>query len=89
MRVTRRTNIIVKTERNFTVRSAATGESFFCEQCGNQMISVTKSANFFGFSSRIIYRLIESDSIHFVETETKEIYICPASVKKILKNIAI
>jgi len=87
MRITRKTNITVEIERKFIVRGDSTLEILHCGQCGEKMISVFMSVDLFGFSSRIIYRLIESGTIHFLETEIKEIYICPLSVKKVLKNI--
>lgn len=37
-------------------------------------------ADFFGASLRAIFRFIEADEIHFVETERNEIYVCPTSV---------
>jgi len=51
------------------------------------MIPAQITHKFFGVSSRIVYRLIETGSIHFVETEAHEIYVCPVSVERVLKTI--
>jgi len=87
MRIAHRTNILVKTERKFIVRGSSSDETIVCEQCAERMVSAQASADFFGFSSRIVYRLIESGKIHFAETETNEVYVCPISLKKILRSI--
>jgi protein-arginine kinase activator protein McsA len=86
MRITRKTNIFVETVRK-VVRQQPTAELIFCEQCAEKMISAQMSADYFGFSSRIIYRLIESEKIYFIETETNEIYVCPICVQQALKSI--
>ena len=44
------------------------------------MISAQTSAHLFSLSSREIYRFIETGQIHFIETETDEIYVCPDSL---------
>ena len=86
MKITRRTNVFVKTEHKFVVRRLFSEEFIFCEQCGEQMALAQASADFFGFSSRQIYRLIESEKIHFAETAANEIYVCLTSVKQFLNS---
>lgn len=85
MRITRKTNVLVRTERRFVVRRQSSDETISCGECAELMLPVQACADFFGVSSRAIYRLIESGKIHFLETEANEIYICPASVKEILE----
>jgi hypothetical protein len=85
MKITRKTNVLVKTERRFVVRQHPSDETIQCGQCAELLIPAQMSADFFGISSRTIYRLIESGKIHFVETEANEIYICSASLKEILE----
>ena len=82
MRITRKTNITVTTEQKFIVQKQTAKEIVCCEQCRAEMISAHVSAEFFGISSREIYRLIEAGKIHFVETDRNEIYICPVSVEQ-------
>jgi hypothetical protein len=85
MKITRRTNVFVKTEREFVVRGLLPEELSSCGECAAPMIPGQAAADFFGVSSRRIYRFIESERIHFLETETNEIYVCPASVKRVLE----
>jgi len=49
------------------------------------MIPAQISADYFGVSSRIIYRFIEQQRIHFVENKISEIHICIASAKEALE----
>ena len=87
MKITRKTNILIETQRQFVVRRESADEPMRCEPCDQPMFSVQTAADFFAVSSRTIYRLIESESIHFVETERNEIYVCPISIKQILELI--
>jgi len=87
MRITRRTNVFIKTGRKFVVRQQSADELISCGQCAEPMIPAHVTADLFGFSSRMIYRLIESEKIHFVETEANEIYVCPNCVKRVLESI--
>jgi hypothetical protein len=87
MKITRRMNVFVKTERRTVVCRPPAEQIVSCEKCAEQMISAQISADFFGVSSRAIYRLIEQNDIHFLETETNEIYVCPTSVRRSLQQI--
>jgi len=87
MKITRKTNVFIKTERKFFVARQTVNEPICCGQCAEPMTPAQISADFFGISSRTIYRLVESEKIHFVETEANEIYVCPVSVKRALETI--
>lgn len=87
MKITRKINISVITEKKVLVSSPTVdNETIYCEQCAAEMIPAHISADFFGFSSRVIYRLIEADKVHFLETERNEIYVCPVSVAEVLQK---
>jgi hypothetical protein len=86
MKITRKTNVFVKTVRKFIVHRQETDETVFCDRCNEEMISAQEAANFFGVSSRRIYRSIESEKIHFAETAHNEIYVCLISIKQILNS---
>ena len=89
MKITRKVNISVFTERKITALSlSAANEIVHCPDCAAEMIPAQISAEYFGCSSRDIYRLIEADKIHFIETEKNEIYICPASAAGVLRKIS-
>ncbi len=86
MAIIRKTNVLIKTARKFIIHQPAAAEKIWCEQCGEQMIQAQTSADLFGISSRKIYRLIEREEIHFVETLANEIYVCPISIRKVLEE---
>lgn len=85
MKITRKTNVFVKTVRKFIVHRRETEEPIFCSVCDEEMMSAQATADFFNVSSRNIYRFIEVDKIHFIETAANEIYVCPTSVGKMLE----
>jgi hypothetical protein len=85
MRIIRKTSILIKTERKFVVRQAQSDAQIWCKQCAEQMIPAQTSADLLGISSREIYRLIETEEIHFIETEANETYVCPGLVKTVPK----
>ncbi len=88
MKITRKTNISFITERKTTALSpSVASEVIYCRECAAEMFPAQNSADFFGFSSRVIYRLIEAGRIHFLETESNEVYICSVSATKVLQNI--
>ena len=78
MKITRRTNILIKTAREFFVRRPGS-EAIRCLNCDDEMMQVQDFAEHFAISRREIYRLIEAGRIHFIETDEPEIYLCPAS----------
>lgn len=87
MEIIKRTNIFVKTERRLVIQNQPVDETVECRQCPGQMIAPGAAASFFGVSRRAIYRFIEREEIHFIETETNEIYVCPISIKDVLESI--
>jgi hypothetical protein len=88
MKITRKTNISFVTERKIIASaSPAADETIYCPHCAAEMIPAQISAEYFGFSSRVIYRLIEAGKIHFLETESNKIYICPVSTAEVLRKI--
>ena len=88
MKITRKVNVSFITERKIIASSPpAANKVIYCRDCAVEMIPARLSADFFGFSSRVIYRLIEADKIHFLETEGNEIYICPVSTAEVLRKI--
>lgn len=87
MKITRKVNISVITEKKILVPPPTVdNETIYCPQCAAEMIPAQISVEFFDFSSRVIYRLIEADKIHFLETGRNKIYICPVSVAEVLQK---
>lgn len=86
MKIIRKTDILVETKRRFIICQPEQDERFFCPCCPGQMISAEASAVFFRLSRRDVYRMIETGKVHFSETETGLLFICPESFAEILTN---
>lgn len=86
MEIIKKTSILVKTRRRFVVSGLLHNEIIQCGQCAGQMLPAQSAADFFSVSSRIIYRLIEQESIHYIETDVNEIFVCPISVENVLEQ---
>lgn len=85
MEIIKKTNVIIRTARKLIIYQPASAEKIRRRQCGGQMMQAQTSADFYAVSSRKIYRFIEREEIHFVETLANKIYICPISIKKVLE----
>lgn len=86
MEIIRRKKILVRIERRLIAESGETDETIFCGRCVREMVRAQFAADLFGISSREIYRCIEAEKIHFFETEKKQVYVCPLSIKTIWEN---
>lgn len=84
MKITRRTSVIIETERKLVVSTGGSAEdSIDCGECAGQMLTTRTTARLLEISEREIYRLLEAGKIHFIETGQREIYVCLASVRQI------
>jgi hypothetical protein len=79
MEITRKTEIIVETIRQFVISRANLEEQIRCPQCAEIMITAEHCAAFLRTSRREIYRLIETGAAHFAETETGAVLVCTSS----------
>ena len=84
MEIIKKTHILVKKSKEFAVRQTSSAEQILCRQCGFLILTAQKAADLCAVSTRLIYRLIEAESVHFIETGANEIYVCPVCVKWIL-----
>jgi hypothetical protein len=66
----RRAEIIFEIEETIILRTAEPSVSAFCPQCAAlvEMTSPQTIADFFGYTEREIFRLVEAGKIHFIET---------------------
>ena len=83
VRIKQRRELIVETERSYSVRiERGTPVQLFCRICGelSEMLSINEAANLTVLGWREILNRTETGDLHFIETETGEIYICAASL---------
>ncbi len=74
------TRVTVETERTFVV---STGASVLaCDLCGGQAVMVTlnEAARISGMSELKLCRLVESGSVHSIESKDGLLFICLASL---------
>lgn len=77
----RRIEIITETERELVITSRL-DRLIFCEACGRrvQMITAEQAAAQAGITVRAVYRRVEADRVHFIETAEGRLLICVNSV---------
>jgi hypothetical protein len=77
----RRTEITVE-EQIRIVRRAGVSPQVSCPMCGNEtwMVTPEDAALAAGVSSRTIYRWVEEAKIHFRESASGSLVVCPRSV---------
>ena len=84
--IKKRTEITVKTHRRFIVNRRSSRFVARCEKCGEmvEMVMPDEAAAIVGISSRAIYRAIESEEIHFIETA--QIFVCHKSLLEVFNR---
>ena len=70
--------LTIETERVFVIRRLSASRRARCEACGEEIRLVTadEAAALTRVSSRAIYRLVEAEKLHFIETDQKLLLIC-------------
>lgn len=83
----RRTEITIETERLLIIRSRKTSAQAWCTSCDRQvhMITIDEAAQVAKVSSRLVYRLVEADELHFIETTDKRLLICVNSLHQLME----
>ena len=76
MKRKRRLEIVVETERRFTLRKTGPASTVRCEQCSGPLVLAEEAVAVTGLSSRTIHRLVETGEVHFAETPTGALLIC-------------
>ncbi len=81
MKKKRRIEITVET-RSLVFRQSNARMLFFCSQCAAtvQMLAPDEAAVLAQTSSRTIYRWVEMQRVHFLETKENRLLICPNSL---------
>ena len=78
----RTTKLTIEIERVLIIRGGAFEQRGNCEACGEvvRLITVDEAAMLAQVGSRAIYRLIEAEKIHFIETSDELLLICFNSI---------
>lgn len=84
----RRTEITIETEEVIVIRQQKRLLRACCSECAQQviMLTVDQAAAVANKSSRLIYRMAEAGSIHFLETREGFLLICLQSLISLGQN---
>lgn len=74
----KRTLITVETDRVVLINGSPLSQLVWCAACAAQvrMVTVDQAAALARTSSRMIYRMVENDQLHFTETPEGRLFIC-------------
>ena len=84
MEIKRKFEMLVATNRRYTIRQSPPGRQIACAECGEPMLRVEQAADFFGIKQRRIFQIIEAEAAHYIETEAGAAMICITSLKETL-----
>jgi helix-turn-helix protein len=78
----KRTEITIETDRLVVVSGRKVSIVSWCRECNQRvkMVTVDDAAAMAGLSSRTVYRWIEAEKIHSLETSEKFLLVCPRSL---------
>ena len=84
MEIKRSFEMLVATNRRYTIRQPAPGRQIACAECGEPMLTTEQAANIFGIKQRRVFQIIETEAAHFTETEAGALMICLTSLAEVL-----
>lgn len=88
MREQRQTRITVETHRRLILRRSQSVVQAWCQGCASQveMLPAEQAAAVASVSCRTIYRRVEAEKVHFVETGDGRIVVCLNSLIAVQAN---
>lgn len=86
MKIKRKFEMLVATNRRYTIRQSPSGRQIACVKCGEPMLMTDQAAVFFGVKQRQIFQIIETEAAHFAEIEAGAVVICLSSLALVLDN---
>jgi len=84
MEIKRKFEMLVATNRRYTIRQSPSVRQTACAECGEPMLMSEQAAGFFGITQRRIFQFIETEAAHFAETEAGAVMICIKSLAEVL-----
>ena len=78
VRTTKRTEITIETDRIVVLSRRKVSVASWCRECNRRvsMVTVDEAASIAGVSSRTVYRWIETERIHSIETSERLLLAC-------------
>ena len=84
MKRRKKTEIIVERDQVLVIRKLDQRARRWCEECSELalMVSADHAASIAGFTSRDVYRQVETGQVHFSETSDGSLLVCLNSLLK-------
>jgi hypothetical protein len=86
MEIKRKFEMLVATNRRYTIRQSTPGRQIACAECGEPMLTAEQSAKMFGITQRRIFQIVETEAVHFTEIEAGAVMICMTSLAEALEG---
>lgn len=80
MEIRRKVEVLVATNRRYTLRESGSHVAITCPICGEAMLNAERAADLFGISQRGVFRIIETEQLHYTETDSRAVLICLTSL---------
>lgn len=86
----RKTVITVETHSLTIMQTRGRSSELWCATCQalRQMMTVEQAASLCSINQRVIFRLVESNRVHFNETPTGQLLLCTESLRQLTENLA-
>lgn len=84
MELKRKFEMLVATNRRYIIRQSASVKQLACAKCGEPMLTTGQAAKLFSIKQRRIFQIIETEAVHFTETEAGVVVICITSLAEVL-----
>lgn len=88
MEIKRKFEMLVTTNRRYTIRQSPPGRQIGCAECGEPMLTTEQAAGLFGITQRRVFQIIETKAAHFTEIEAGAVMICLPSLAAVLEGEA-
>lgn len=86
MEIKRKFEMLIATNRRYTIRQSSSGRQIACAKCGEPMLTAEQAAGFFGIKQRRIFQIVETEAAHFTEIEAGAMMICLPSLAAVLES---
>jgi len=86
MEFKRKLRISTITKRRFIVADRALKKEILCPQCGTVMLDAKEVARSLGISQSAIFRVLENDAAHSVESRDKSVVVCLSSIMSLIDD---
>lgn len=91
MKTRRRVEVLTITEKYMVARRHQPNVQRWCQLCDSQvrMLTPDETAIHLGVSTRSVFRAIEKNEFHFIETTEGKLFICQNSIQQISDSKAV